>query len=1187
MSKVPALKKLIFLSLSFCVVFSFFSFQKVRPKQKTSNIFELKIDFSKNSFLVWDGFNGYIAEHENNSSFQPQTYIINGNEITVEVAWPAGTAKEAKQMIDRGGNAGFKASDLLRDWIGTDGRKAKVDLQLTIKGVPAGNYEWKSYHHDYNDQTGVFNAEIKDATGSQSKKKVDISNGLLPLSSVTTLETMIKSDGSDIVFSFEMDSYPDNSSSFFVMNGFVLNEADSTKVPDPVVLNSPLNNLKYLRANTELIWGKSKFANNYNVFLGKEDPPSLYATVEQPRVTTSGLEGNTTYYWYVEAVNNNGSTKSVTRSFTTGDKNGSSFTGDLQLGFSRGRGFYNQSLELAITSNFAEANIVYTLDCSTPSIENGFVYSSPIPIDSTTVLKAVAISSDSVSTVTTESYIFPSSVAKQGKAPDGFPRLWGGKTVIPADYEMDPEIIRDSVYSSKFETALKSIPSLSLTMDVDDWFDFDTGLYVGYPNSNETREKAVSAEFLFNDKENFLVKCGVQNQGGTSIVNWKVPKQSMRLLFKEIYGPSRLHYKLFPDSEINSINTLVIDGLLYSWLHPWDDKQRVTSLYFRDQLASDMQNKMGGLSFHGIYIHLFINGLYWGVYNLHERPDDAFLARYLDAKREDFDVIKHNPNNVVSGSNNSYLMLLKQARYGFSSFEKLKKIENYLDLPAFIDYMILNFYLGNYDWAHQNYYAANNIATQSGFRFYTWDAEHVMRYSDVYYNNTQKNDKGGPTEIHTLLKQNIEYRMMFADAVYKHCFNNGALSPANFEKSFLFRANEIDDAIILESARWGDYLEKETGVTYTKNEYWDVEVNKVLESYIPQRRDIVISQLQDFKNNLFPKIMPPVFEIETHISPARKTVKLVNPNSAQGDIYYALNGSDPRKTGGSILGEKYNTPLEISKSTIVKARFLSKTTNEWSALAERTFLLDDVLGGSIVINEIMYHPENDYPEFIELINSGSEPINLNGFAFTDGIEFSFQTDLNVEPGGGVVLTNDTVLFESAYNYKAWAQYQKKLSNSGETIILRNGLNQVVDSVAYTDTIPWPTGADGTGYSLQLISPELNNALAASWKASDELFGSPINSKPATKPELEVQCYPNPFYNLITISVGNGNLIGNEFTIDVINELGSRVETINLNEITAPIQLNMAGHPPGIYFIQIKPIDNQGVKRVVFKVVKLK
>ncbi len=56
---------------------------------------------------------------------------------------------------------------------------------------------------------------------------------------------------------------------------------------------------------------------------------------------------------------------------------------------------------------------------------------------------------------------------------------------------------------------------------------------------------------------------------------------------------------------------------------------------------------MGQLSSHSIYVHLYVNGLYWGLYNPSERPDDAFLYSYdkLDDNpqspdREDWDIVK-------------------------------------------------------------------------------------------------------------------------------------------------------------------------------------------------------------------------------------------------------------------------------------------------------------------------------------------------------------------------------------------------------------------------------------------------------------------------------------------------------------------------------------------------------------------
>jgi len=857
---------------------------------------------------------------------------------------------------------------------------------------------------------------------------------------------------------------------------------------------------------------------------------------------------------------------------------------NLKLFFSHERNLYDSPFELTITCSNSDALIYFTTDCSQPAETNGRPYSKAILVDSTSVIKAIAVAQSERSKIYTQTYIFPKHTARQSKNPNGFPQKWGGVKIIDADYEMDPEVVDHPDYSNDIDKAFYSLPSLSLTMERNEWFDFETGLYVGYPNSNETREKPVTAEFIFNDfRENFAVECGVQNQGGTSIMKWKVPKQSMRLLFKEIYGPKRLNYKLFNDSEIESINTLVVDAMLnHTWIHPWDDKQRTSALYLRDQLTSDLQNEMGWLSFHGEYYHLFLNGLYWGIYNLHERPDDAFLSEYLDAEREDFDIVKHKPKNVVSGSNESYYALLDRARQGFVTYQSLLDIQEYLDLPAFIDYMILNFYLGNYDWARHNFYAGRNSVQGTGYRFYSWDSEHVIRFSNVNYNNTKKNDEGAPTEIHTLLKGNDEYRLMFADAIYKHMFNDGALSIENFEKSFLFRKNEIEYAIILESARWGDYREDITDTTYTKNEFWIPEVNRVLEKYIPKRRDIVIDQFRDFENRLFPRVMPPLFKVTEGVN--SKKVKLVNPNQQEGKIIYTLSGIDPRRIGGTLNGNVYSGEIEIGKSTIVKARFLSDA-NEWSALAQKTVLFDNVLGEGIVINEIMYNPYDGFPEFIELINNSEDVINLNGFVFTDGIDFVFPAWQEILPGAGLVLSNDTALFRNTYGFEAAGQYRKKLNNGGERIVLLNGLSQVVDSLTYSDTIPWPEGADGTGFSIELEDAGLDNALPRNWKISKELNGTPYD--PKTKLEVDASVFPNPFFNQFSIRLKNKDLAFERFNVELFEPSGRKIRSLELISNNSEIVLDSGQVPPGIYILRLTPIDNQSYKQIVLKAVKIK
>ena len=1140
-----------------------------------------RIDFSQEPALVENGFKGYLAQHEVASSFIPQSFASEGVTVTINVKWPQGTPLTAMQLIDRGTSPGQSGELFLRDWIGTDGREAKVPMNLVISGLPAGEYNWESYHHDNNDQTGLFNVVISDATGNKTFRNIDISNGKLPIENVTVFKTQLVSDGSEIVLTFSQDAWPTNSTSFFVMNGFKLYQRDTNLIPASFGLTYPLDRLRHLPVNTQLRWEKSMEAEHYLVYLDSLPNPALYRQTVTESESLTGLQPGTTYFWKVEAVNRNGKIESPVWQFTTRDLNEEEFSGKTELNFSHTRDYYNQPFKLILTSNNPKANIIYTTDSSKPSVKNGKVYHDGIAISTTMVVKALALSENDSSFVYTQSFLFADHIVRQSAKPTGFPLVWGGSSSIPADYAMDTLVTLSPDCLPSLSDAFLSVPTLSLSMPVEEWFNPNTGMYVGYPNSNISREKAVSAEFIFpGSSESFSILCGVQNQGGTSIVDWKVPKQSMRLLFKEPYGPTRLNYKLFPDSEINSINTLVVDAFLYGWVHPWDDTQRRTSLFFRDQLCSDLQNKMGWNSFHGIYVHLYINGLYWGLFDLHERPDDAFMAWYLKGSREDFDVIKHNPNTIVSGSNSTYNDLLNTARMGFKTPESLKKIKAHLDLPAFIDYMLLNFYLGNFDWAHQNYYAAVNRTDMTGFRFYTWDAEHVMRYSEVNYNNTQKNDKGGPTEIHTLLRENEEYRIMFADAVYKHCFNDGALTPESFLESFMYRKNEIDKAVILESARWGDYLKATTGTTYTRNDHWLPEVEKVLRDYIPKRRDIVINQFRSSSNRLFPQVMPPIIEKEPG---GTINITLRNPNLTDGDIWFTLDGSDPRLPGGSVKGQKYSGTIRIDKNSYLKARFKAKNTGEWSALAEEKFVVDPNKVESLTITEIMYHPEDDFPEFIEMMNTSEEPVFLNGFSFTKGIDYTFDRDEMVYPGKGIVLTSDTSLFSKQYRFGAYGQFHKKLSNEGETIILCNNLNLTVDSVSYTRSTPWPV-IPGKGYSIELIDPSLDNSSPSSWKVSGKKHGTPFRAD--ISHEWEAMLFPNPAKDKAAISIGNQELAFAKFSIEIFNHAGLLVKSIKTESYNSEIELDTSGLSDGFYYIRVMP-EIPKFKFIVIKVFKLK
>ena len=178
---------------------------------------------------------------------------------------------------------------------------------------------------------------------------------------------------------------------------------------------------------------------------------------------------------------------------------------------------------------------------------------------------------------------------------------------------------------------LVDIPTLSLAMDFDDFAGPTNGIYTNSMESGSAWERACSVELIQGDNsEAWQENCGIRVQGGSSRIPSRSPKHSFSLRFREVYGASRLREEVFPESEVDSFDTLAIRAVYNnSWIH-MNSAQRAAGSLIRDQWARstmfDMGNPEAG---QGMMVHLYVNGLYWGVHNLTERQEDSHYADCL------------------------------------------------------------------------------------------------------------------------------------------------------------------------------------------------------------------------------------------------------------------------------------------------------------------------------------------------------------------------------------------------------------------------------------------------------------------------------------------------------------------------------------------------------------------------------
>lgn len=564
--------------------------------------------------------------------------------------------------------------------------------------------------------------------------------------------------------------------------------------------------------------------------------------------------------------------------------------------FSEPHGLYDEgSMEVTISGSEG-AEIRYTTDGSEPTVES-VLYTGPLSVDKTMILRAVEVKDGKVSSpVSTVSYIFTKSVISQSDSPEGYPTKWGKYSQIggtaKADYGMDPEMTGDANLCEKIKEGLKQLPILSIVTDKDNLFshenDEETGgiyIFTGPPVGDTTGHgwtRAASAELFGGPQHHDLsTTCGLRLHGGHGRLAEKNPKHSLRLVFKDIYGPKTLNYPVFGDGETVQFKQLVLRCHFgNSWQH-WSEGNRQKAQYTRDVWTRRMQKKMGRTSVNALYVHLFLNGMYWGLYNIAERVDDQYGKDHLGGGKSDIDVIKieeDNGNHIEAseGTLDAWNKLVATAPKAASKqgYEALKSL---LDIDAFIDYMLINQYAGNTDWAHHNWYAIYRRGEGSqGFRFLCWDSEMIME-GEKENVVTKNNGDSFPTGIFNHLMKNPQFAQQYVNRASELLSDGGLLSEASVVEVWDSLYHTIDMAIYDEAARWGDYRRdvhpyQTRGELYTVDNHYMKERNRLLTEYFPVRSQRVLKDIIAFAG----------------IEPAG--IRAVNPEPSTTDYWYTLDG---------------------------------------------------------------------------------------------------------------------------------------------------------------------------------------------------------------------------------------------------------------------------------------------------------
>jgi hypothetical protein len=297
-----------------------------------------------------------------------------------------------------------------------------------------------------------------------------------------------------------------------------------------------------------------------------------------------------------------------------------------------------------------------------------------------------------------------------------------------------------------------------------------------------------------------------------------------------------------------------------AWQH-WDSNNRKRAQYTRDVWARRMQRKIGSTAVDALYVNLFLNGMYWGIYNIAERVDEVFGKDHLGGKEKDVDVIKieEDGGNHIEASegtldaweemNDVVAKAADDAYY--------QRLDTLLDIDNFIDYMLINQYAGNTDWNHHNWYAIrrhNNDSVKSqGFRFLCWDTEIIFEdvNANVASGAVTRDKEGAVCKIFRNLLKNAHFAHRYVVRAQQLLADDGLLGEKSVVAVWDSLYYTIDKALYAEAARWGDYRRdvhqwQSRGKLYTVDDFYIPERKRLLYEYFPYRSDIVLKQILSY-----------------------------------------------------------------------------------------------------------------------------------------------------------------------------------------------------------------------------------------------------------------------------------------------------------------------------------------------------
>ena len=429
--------------------------------------------------------------------------------------------------------------------------------------------------------------------------------------------------------------------------------------------------------------------------------------------------------------------------------------------FSVPGGFYEESPVLELFPFYQQHHIRYTTNGNRPTAQSR-LYTEPLLLDESLYS-------------TSDIYTIVNSPEDEFFLPDSIQHCI---VIRAAVFDQNENCISEVSTNSYFIRSLgcdtHGLPAVSLCADSLDLFDFQSGIFVpgawfdpldpnwsgNYYQTGMDWEKPINMEFYELNNTGVNQRAGLRTHGGNGR---RFQQKCVKVYAREEYGNKRFEHRFFESIPNDSFKHLVLKPFCASW-----NKSGVNN-YLCNQIAAQLNIE----SLASRPIDVYLNGEYWGIYYIHERPDERYLEDHFDIDPERVNIISGWYPHLANGSLQHFLDLIRwfqsadltdSVNYAYASTQ--------MDMDNFIDYQIFELFTENTDWP------ANNMRCwqidDGKWRWIFFDGDACLQWLtySAFDNSVYDGDGTWPssrqaTLFFRKLLENVEFKARFTDRFLK------------------------------------------------------------------------------------------------------------------------------------------------------------------------------------------------------------------------------------------------------------------------------------------------------------------------------------------------------------------------------------------------------------------------------------